>query len=232
MFQVGERYTGSRGFMRKGQECKVSLSVYREMLQEVADQVTLYTGASQLSVVLADGKHRIESLAFATAGRGTTTLSASVFIDASYEGDLMRLAGVSYALGREANTTYNELHAGVQGWPFPGADAGQIFPPAINYTVDPWKAGGAGHREEDLLPLVNAVGLAPAGSADNKIMSYNFRVCLTNNKSNMVPLPKPSTYSPQQFELLARYLAVDPGLHALYIQKCPGGTCGLACPVL
>ena len=75
-----------------------------------------------------------------------------------------------------------------------------------------------------LLPLVNGVGLGgEAGSADNKIMSYNFRVCLTNNASNMVPLPKPNGYNPADFELLARYLAVDPKLHALYIAKCPGG---------
>ena len=64
---------------------------------------------------------------------------------------------------------------------------------------------------------------SPPGRGDKKIMSYNFRVCLTNNASNMVPLPKPEGYNPADFELLARYLAVDPTLHALYIQKCPGG---------
>ena len=151
------------------------------------------------------------------------TLHGKVFIDASYEGDLLRLSGASYTVGREAKATYDEPHAGVQEWPFPGSDPGQIFPPAQNYTVGPFATNASTHTRDDLLPFVNDVGLATPGSADKKIMSYNFRVCLTNNASNMVPLPKPPNYSPENFELLTRYLELDPSLHALYIAKCPGG---------
>ena len=105
----------------------------------------------------------------------------------------------------------------MQAWPFPGSDAGQIFPPFANYTVNPYLHGGS---SGPLLPGVNGVGLAPAGSADQKIMSYNFRVCLTNNASNRLPLPKPAGYTPAQFELLARYLAIEPQKHALHIDEC------------
>ena len=70
---------------------------------------------------------------------------------------------------------------------------------------------------------MSSLGLAPPGSGDDKIMAYNFRICLTNNASNKVPLPKPAGYDPRQFELLKRYLLIDPSSHGLSIQHCPGG---------
>eukprot|EP01052_Picozoa_sp_SAG31_P011471 SAG31_NODE_650_length_13187_cov_3.011843_5_plen_537_part_00 len=110
----------------------------------------------------------------------------------------------------------------MQAWPkLPGSDAGQVFPPDLNYAVNPFVSGG--ETPGPLLPGVKGLTLAPPGSGDKKIMAYNFRVCLTNNASNMVPLPKPAGYNPSQFELLKRYLSIDPSHHGLSIQHCPGG---------
>jgi hypothetical protein len=218
-WRVGEVYTGRRQFMPKGQECKISLRVFEQMLAEVSDQVQIYRGVSSLRVER--DAARVSGLSVVAAGGEDSRLSfgssRAMFIDASYEGDLLRLSGASWTLGRESKAAYGEPHAGVQAWPFPGSDPGQIFPPALNYTIDPFGANGK------LLPFVNGRGLDIAGSGDRKIMAYNFRVCLTNNASNRVPLPQPPHYNETQYELLARYLSVDPGRHALYIQKCPGG---------
>lgn len=122
------------------------------------------------------------------------------------EGDLLVQSGASWTVGREANTTYGEEHAGVQAFPnlaAEGSDPGQIFPPATNYTLNPFLAPSQ-PAPGPLLPGVKGLALGPPGSADKKIMSYNFRVCLTNNASNMVPLPMPAGYSPAKFELLRR----------------------------
>ena len=217
--RVGEVYTGQRVFMRKGQECKVSQRVYDQMLAEVSSQVSVLRVGWELTVKHSPSDNRsISALLLQDDSTGRSVeVSGKVFIDASYEGDLLRLSGASWTVGREANSTYDEQHAGVQAWPFPGSDSGQIFPPAENYTVDPYVRGST-----TLLPGVNGIGLAPAGSADEKIMSYNFRVCLTDNVTNLVPIEKPSGYTPAQFELLARYLAIEPQKHALHIEECPG----------
>lgn len=217
--RVGEVYTGKRVFMPKGQECKVSQQVYDQMLAEVSSQVSILRVGWELTVKRSISDNRtIRALVLQDeATSGTIEVSGKVFIDASYEGDLLRLSGASWTVGREANTTYNERHAGVQAWPFPGSDPGQIFPPNENYTVNPYVRGST-----KLLPGVNGIGLAQAGSADQKIMSYNFRVCLTDNVTNRVPINSPPGYTRAQFELLARYLAIEPEKHALHIEECPG----------
>jgi len=212
-FRAGLHYSGERSFPYKGQECKVSLQIYKAMLKEVASQVTVITVNATISVSKSGGK--ITTL---TAGGVSYGGASSMYIDASYEGDLLRLSGASWTVGRESKAQYGEQHAGVQAWPFPGCDAGQIFPPAQNYTIDPFSDSA----NKTLVNFVNGVGLAVAGSADSKIMSYNFRVCLTNTPSNMVPLPKPANYDEKDFELLRRYLAVDAIDHALHISECPG----------
>ena len=211
-FRVNEVYTGARAFPSKGQECRVSLRIFEQMLAEVADEVSVVRGVAGLSLRHAPDKRSIAALSVRDRAGKTLELTAKAFVDASYEGDLLRLSGASWTLGREPNTTYGEPHAGVQAWPtLPGSDAGQVFPPQTNWSVNPFVSGG--QVAGPLLPGVKGLTLAPPGSGDEKIMSYNFRVCLTNNASNMVPLPKPAGYSPSQFELLRRYLSIDPLHH-------------------
>jgi hypothetical protein len=126
-----------------------------------------------------------------------TTFTAAVFVDASYEGDLMALAGVTYTWGREAPSAYNESYAGVRQQPEPLCPAVVQFDVRVNSTSN----GGS------LLPLI-APRSKPPRSADRTVQAYNYRLCLTQNRSNWAPIPPPkrgSLYAqPETWELLRR----------------------------
>ena len=124
------------------------------------------------------------------------TYRGKVFIDATYEGDLMAAAGVSYAVGREANAQYKETLNGVQTT---HAKSHQFDRPIDPYVVP-------GDPKSGLLPRIHAGGPGVEGSADRRIQAYCFRMCLTNAPENRVPFAKPEGYDPQQYELLGRYL--------------------------
>lgn len=126
------------------------------------------------------------------------TISAKMFIDCSYEGDLMAKAGVSYFTGREANSLYNETYNGVQL-----RDKHQ-FPEG----VDPYKIPGK--PESGLVWGISSEPLQPQGSGDKKIQAYNFRICLTNDPSNRIDITQPADYDPARYELLLRYLEKKP----------------------
>jgi hypothetical protein len=128
------------------------------------------------------------------------TLSGNVykgkmFIDATYEGDLMALAGVSYHVGREANSVYGEKWNGVQAGIF---HHGHHF----KSKISPYKISG--DSKSGLLPEVSSEKLGPNGSGDNKIQAYCFRLCLSNHPENRIPFPKPVGYDPTRYQLLAR----------------------------
>ncbi len=129
------------------------------------------------------------------------------FIDATYEGDLMAVAGVSYHVGRESRDTYGESLAGVLE---PGEgefrQPKQFFPPEVNPYIVP------GDPTSGLLPGIQDTVLAPPGSGDDKIQAYNFRVCLTSEPSNRIPLEKPADYDPLLYELLARWIQAWPDI--------------------
>ncbi len=118
---------------------------------------------------------------------------ARQFIDASYEGDLLALAGISHVVGREANTEFNELLNGVQLRETHQFETG----------VDPYVTPG--NPKSGLLPGIESAPIAPIGSGDDRVQAYNFRMCLTQAPDRL-PFPKPEGYDPQDYELLARYL--------------------------
>ncbi len=118
---------------------------------------------------------------------------AKQFIDASYEGDLVALAGVRHAVGRESNDQFGETLNGVQLHPTHQFD----------FPVDPYVREG--DPSSGLLPGINPEPLAPIGSGDGKVQAYNFRLCLTQSAGRR-PFPKPDGYDPQDYELFARYL--------------------------
>jgi hypothetical protein len=123
------------------------------------------------------------------------TFSGKMFIDATYEGDLMAAAGVSYHVGREANSVYNETWNGVQ----PDAKHhGHYF----KSKIDPYKIPGK--PESGLLYGISPEPIAKTGTGDDKIQAYCFRLCMSNLADNRVPFPKPDHYEPARYELLAR----------------------------
>jgi len=123
------------------------------------------------------------------------TYPARMFIDATYEGDLMAAAKVSYTVGREANATYGELRNGVQT---AGAVSHQFDKPVDPYLIPGVPASG-------LLPRIHDGDPGEEFSADHRIQAYCFRTCMTNHDPNRLPFPKPEGYDPKQYELLLRY---------------------------
>jgi hypothetical protein len=137
------------------------------------------------------------------------TYHGRIFIDATYEGDLMAAAGVSYHVGREGNDVYGETLNGVQTR---NATKHQFTKP-----VDPYVKSG--DPESGLLPRIHSGHPGIEGNGDERIQAYNFRMCLTKVKENRAPFPKPDNYDPMQYELLARYL--DKGWRAIFVKFDP-----------
>ncbi len=130
-----------------------------------------------------------------------TTLSGNtyrgrMFIDATYEGDLMAAAGVSYQVGREANSVYNETLNGVQ--------TARAVSHQFKTFVDPYVVPG--DPDSGLLPRIHGHSPGVDGEGDHRVQAYCFRMCLTNVPENRVPFPKPDNYDPMQYELLGRYI--------------------------
>lgn len=123
------------------------------------------------------------------------TFAGKMFIDATYEGDLMAAAGVSYHVGREANSVYGEQWNGIQVGVL---HHGHYF----KTNISPYKI--AGDSSSGLLPLVSGDDPGKKGDGDKRIQAYCFRLCLTNDPRNKVPFERPNGYDSTQYELLLR----------------------------
>lgn len=121
-------------------------------------------------------------------------IRAQMFIDATYEGDLMAKAGVSYRVGREANSEFGETLDGVQTQ---RATAHQFLPGVSPYVI-------AGDPTSGLLPGLTTTGPGPEGSGDARVQAYNFRLCLTDAPDNRIPFTQPAGYDARAYELLLR----------------------------
>ncbi|WP_235034313.1 FAD-dependent oxidoreductase [Roseiconus lacunae] len=121
----------------------------------------------------------------------------SVFLDVTYEGDLMAAAGVPYHVGRESQDHYGENWAGVQIGVNHHAHHFADLPPISPY-VDP------DDPSSGVLPRISSEPPGEKGSADDRVQAYCFRMCLTDHPDNRVPFEKPDGYDPAEFELLAR----------------------------
>ncbi|WP_133576486.1 FAD-dependent oxidoreductase [Pedobacter metabolipauper] len=121
-----------------------------------------------------------------------------VFIDATYEGDLMAAAKVSYHVGREPNTQYGEQWNGIQTEVF---QHGHHFTSAIDPYVIP------GDKSSGLLAGISSADPGKKGAGDNKLQAYCFRMCLSSHPDNKITFPKPDNYNPANYELLARVFA-------------------------
>jgi hypothetical protein len=123
------------------------------------------------------------------------TYHGKIFIDATYEGDLMAAAGVSYHIGREANTVYDEEWNGIQ--------VGVLhhqhhFTESISPYIKP------GNPTSGVLPRISTEHPGNKGDGDHRVQAYCFRMCLSSHPDNRIPFPKPIDYDPEQYELLVR----------------------------
>jgi hypothetical protein len=119
---------------------------------------------------------------------------AVMFIDATYEGDLMARAGVAYHVGRESNATYGETLNGIRD---------QTPHHQFLVPVDPYVRPG--DPASGLLPFVQALPFGRPGDGDKSVQAYNFRLCLTRNPANRKAIEPPPGYDPGRYELLGRY---------------------------
>lgn len=118
-----------------------------------------------------------------------------MFIDATYEGDLMAAAGVSYHVGREANSVYNETWNGIQTGVL---HHGHWFKSNISPYVIP------GDPSSGLLPRISPDPPGEKGAGDKRLQAYCYRMCLSNHPDNRIPFPRPAGYDSTQYELLVR----------------------------
>lgn len=123
---------------------------------------------------------------------------AKMFIDCGYEGDLLARAGVSYTVGREDNKDYNETINGVQ------LMKGHQFPDGI----DPYKIPGK--PKSGLLWGISDGKLLPDGTGDKKVQAYNYRICLTSDPQNRIPITRPDGYDASRYELVLRLFDAYP----------------------
>ncbi len=125
-----------------------------------------------------------------------TLFKAKIFIDATYEGDLLAAAGVSYIVGREANNKYNEKWNGVQvGTLHHGHHFGDL-------KISPYKIPG--DSSSGVLAYISTDNPGAKGEADHRVQAYCFRMCLTNHEENRAPFKKPVGYNSTNYELMVR----------------------------
>jgi hypothetical protein len=166
-------------------EPHIAEAIFNDMLKEA--KVSVFPGSrlKEHDGVKKEGR-RIVSI----STEDGKVFRGSVFIDATYEGDLMAFAGVSYIVGREAQRQYGEYSAGVR-----------------DSHSEHIKASDADGK---LLVGVMAQREGNVGDGDKKTQAYNFRVCLSRDKNNQVPYAKPQTYNPRSYDaLLSRAIAAS-----------------------
>jgi len=126
------------------------------------------------------------------------TYAGRMFIDATYEGDLMASAGVDYHVGREAQNVYGEQWNGVQTGVLHHRHHFGVLPKKISPYVVP------GDPSSGVLPRISTNHPGEFGADDKKVQAYCYRMCLTDHPENRIPFPKPEGYDARQYELLLR----------------------------
>jgi hypothetical protein len=185
-------------------EPKVAATIFHHLLNQASVKV-IYARIKRPDGITKAGT-RLQAL---VTEDGKTIVSAAQFIDASYEGDLLAEAGVSYTIGREGSAKYRESLAGIQT---AHANKNQLAP-----GIDPYRVSGK--ADSGLLSGVRANAGGPDGTEDRRLQAYCYRMCLTDVVSNRVRVPKPSGYREDDFELLFR--AIEAGQRQRFFKLSP-----------
>jgi hypothetical protein len=178
-------------------EPKVAETIFKDYVKR--GQFKVLYGKQLKEVTKVDG--RITEIALEDTDSPTavtTRVKAKMYMDCGYEGDLMAKAGVAYTIGREDNKEYNETINGVQ------LMTGHQFPDGI----DPYKEKG--NPQSGLVWGVTAGTLLPNGSGDKKVQAYNYRICLSSDPKNQVPITRPAEYDSTRYELALRLFEAFP----------------------
>ena len=182
-------------------EPSAALKVYLDMLKD--DKITIqYNQRLNRKTGVKKIKGSIVSLTMESG----EIYFGKMFIDASYEGDLMASAGISYSVGREDNSKYGESLNGVQTGKTGKSLKGHKSTASESHNfvngVDPYIIKG--DPNSGILPYINADSPGNIGDGDKKIQAYCFRMCLTNKPENRIVFSKPLNYNELNYELLFR----------------------------
>ena len=182
-------------------EPSAALKVYEQFLKDEHVHLVLNQKLDRQSGVIKDGK-KITTIRILTGEE----YHGKMFIDATYEGDLMAAAGISYTIGRESNSQYRETLNGVHTKLTDTTRTGHPARNAINHNfvdgVDPYVVKG--DPSSGLLPHINPDGPGIEGEGDHHIQAYCYRMCLTDHPDNRIPFAKPADYNELNYELLLR----------------------------
>ena len=183
-------------------EPSAALKILHQMLEPEKNITLVYKQRLNRKNGVTKKKGQITSIAMESG----EVYSGKAFIDATYEGDLMASAGVSYTIGRESNKQYGETLNGVHTADTARTMTNQPSRNSINHNfvrgVDPYREKG--NPGSGLLPFINPKGPGKEGSANKGIQAYCFRMCLTNHPENRIPFEKPANYNELEYELLLR----------------------------
>lgn len=199
---AGEFYKGvakayGKDFVRSF-EPSVGHKVFQSMLADAKVEVVYKELLDREKGVKMNGK-RIESITMLSG----KTYRGKMFIDATYVGDLMAAAGVTYTVGREPESQYGETIAGVRrGDTNPRVHYTQKDKDHFTKDVDPYVKPG--DPSSGLLPYIVKIDGLTNGQGDKKIQAYNYRVCLTTDPTLRIPIEKPEGYKEIDHELLLR----------------------------
>jgi FAD dependent oxidoreductase len=211
------KYSTYNGTLRYNVESSVAESIFRKMLQEASHNVLLIEDSGDIVKVdyhKHDKGRRISCIRTRNSKDSYYKVCGNVFIDASYEGDLLELANISYAIGRESPALYNESYNGnirhndahqfvVPVSPYRYSNASTKF----QFKKNPQKSNHRTKKEPLLTFLMTGYDDGQKGSEnDIKVQSYNFRLCVTNSSYHRVPFPKPLNYQVERWELFRRYI--------------------------
>ncbi|MDO9634426.1 MAG: FAD-dependent oxidoreductase [Paludibacter sp.] len=195
-------------------EPSAALKVYHEMIKNLDIQIA-YNQRLKRPDGVSKNKNAITSIKMESGN----SYAGKVFIDATYEGDLMAAAGVSYTVGREANAQYGETLNGIQANQLGKTLLGTVSKNGVNHNfiegVDPYIIKG--DPSSGLLPFITEGGPGEDGEGDNYIQAYCFRMTLTNHPENRIPFKKPDNYNELDYELLFRnYEAATGPIEKMY----------------
>jgi hypothetical protein len=190
-------------------EPKVAEKLLREMLAEAKVAVVFGERLDRAKGVKLDGK-RIVSIGMESG----KVFAGKMFIDATYEGDLMAAAGVNYTVGRESNAHYNETLNGV-------ARKWNTHLHRFTVKVDPYVKPG--DPKSGLLFGIDPGPYPFDGDADKRLQAYCFRMCMSNVAANRVPFPKPADFDEARYELLFRNFEAGDLRLPLKLDRMPNG---------
>jgi len=185
---AGQQYR--KGTMPWRFESRVAQTVIDEWLKEFKIDVYYQCPLSETKDAVQMENNRVVMLRTVNA----QTFTATVFIDASIEGDLLAAAGVSTTVGREANSKYDETKNGIRA----ETDHAQF-----TIKLDPYKIPG--DSTSGLLPGIQDEPLGNPGDSDDRLQAFCFRVCLTQDSSNKISFYKPAGYDSLLYEIYVRY---------------------------